>query len=127
MPYIKDEFRKELLDRDPKDVGELNYTITKLCKEYIKVAGENYYNYNKLLGAIEVAKTKFEAAVYQDLRLESAAKISNDIYNIVYKFYNRVEPDIEDMLGVFKGVDHEFYRRMVASYEDVKIIQNGDV
>lgn len=32
-----------------------------------------------------------------------------------------------DVLGVLSAISHEYYRRLVASYEDRKIAENGDV
>lgn len=34
---------------------------------------------------------------------------------------------INDVLGALEGAKQEFYRRVVAPYEDVKIKENGDV
>lgn len=34
---------------------------------------------------------------------------------------------INDALGALEGAKLEFYRRVAASYEDQKIIENGDV
>jgi len=31
------------------------------------------------------------------------------------------------MIGVLECVKQEFYRRKVAPYEDIKIIENGDI
>ena len=32
-----------------------------------------------------------------------------------------------DVMGALSGVDKEFYRRLIAPYEDQKIKENGDV
>jgi len=34
---------------------------------------------------------------------------------------------INDILGVLKAISFEFYRRLFGYYEDMKIIENGDV
>ena len=34
---------------------------------------------------------------------------------------------INDVMGALEGCKLEFYRRIVAPYEDTKIIENGDV
>lgn len=82
MPYIKKQCRPEI-DRilscfDSLNEGEINYVITKICREYIIEHGESYVNYNALVGILECAKL-------------------------------------------------ELYRRKVSNYEDLKIIENGDV
>jgi hypothetical protein len=79
MPYITREQRERLdiLARQIKDAGELNYCLTRTILEYL---GENprYQNYN-------------------------------------------------DVIGVLECMKQEIYRRKIASYEDKKIIENGDV
>jgi len=35
--------------------------------------------------------------------------------------------DLNDVLGALEGAKLEFYRRVVAPYEDTKIAENGDV
>lgn len=34
---------------------------------------------------------------------------------------------LNDVMGAFSGAGQEFYRRVVAPYEDDKVIQNGDL
>lgn len=82
MPYIIAARRPQL---DPTgvvssaaNVGELNFQITCLARQYIKDNGLQYSSINDVLGALEGAK-------------------------------------------------QEFYRRIAAPYEDIKIGQNGDV
>lgn len=47
-------------------------------------------------------------------------KILKKIYPKKYFDYNRA-------IGVIESIKQEFYRRVVASYEDEKIKENGDV
>jgi len=35
--------------------------------------------------------------------------------------------DLNDVLGALEGAKLEFYRRVMAPYEDKKIVENGDV
>lgn len=35
--------------------------------------------------------------------------------------------DINDVLGALEGAKLEFYRRIIAPYEDIKIKENGDI
>jgi hypothetical protein len=68
MPYIKPEKRqhldlelksllKKLCDKGFSwDAGTQNYLFTSLCSAYIKWNGEDYQNYNDLIGALEGAK-----------------------------------------------------------------------
>ena len=47
-------------------------------------------------------------------------KIIKDIYPLRYYHINKA-------MGVLECIQHEFYRRVAAPYEDTKIEQNGDV
>ena len=80
MPYIRESVRHaiDVNGEEPRQIGDLNYKITKLCKAWLYAQGESYATYNSLIGVLECAKL-------------------------------------------------EFYRRMVAPYEDQKIAENGDV
>ena len=83
MPYIHQQDRSKFADMfvlipDIKTAGELNYTLTMICKDYLKVNGKCYQTYNDIIGALE-------------------------------------------------GCKLEFYRRQIGPYEDVKIVENGDV
>ncbi len=79
MPYIH-QITRVALDSgcEPQNIGEVNYLITKACKTWLTLRGENYLTYNELIGVLECAKL-------------------------------------------------ELYRRVVAGYEDTKIVENGDV
>jgi len=50
----------------------------------------------------------------------AVTKIVKNVYPKKYFHLNRV-------LGVLTAIREEFYRKVVASYEDTKIIENGDV
>ena len=47
-------------------------------------------------------------------------KIIKEVYPLRYYHINKA-------MGVLECVQHEFYRRVAAPYEDTKIEQNGDV
>ena len=56
MPYITQEKRKILESTSATTVGELNYTITKICHEYIYKKGLSYTTINEVIGVLECAK-----------------------------------------------------------------------
>ncbi|MFO8021360.1 MAG: hypothetical protein R6U65_02750 [Perlabentimonas sp.] len=68
MPYIKDKSTRDYLDAVVDDLiclfkkvdmtGNLNYLLFKLCKEYIKLEGENYAHYRDYVGELECAKSE---------------------------------------------------------------------
>ena len=80
MPYITQDARKELNNnkRKPDTLGELNYEITMLIKDYLDRQGHRYANYAGVIGVLET-------------------------------------------------IILEYYRRVVVSYEQKKIEENGDV
>ena len=78
MPYISLEERESYDFTTPRSVGELNYGVTLLCKNYLDRNGLKYSTLN-------------------------------------------------DILGALTGAQLEFYRRVAETYEDKKIIANGDI
>ena len=76
MPYIQKEKRYKLVAEtleSPESPGELNYTITTLCNEYLKLKGVNYTNMNEVIGVLECAKLELYrrmVAPYEDVKKE---------------------------------------------------------
>lgn len=72
MPYIKKEER-ELIDKNLKGVidtpGKMNYLISSISNEY----GENYNNYNSVIGILECVKHEYYRRIvskYEDKKME---------------------------------------------------------
>lgn len=80
MPYIKSADRFKLDDwidegnwPNPSNAGELNYVFTVLAANYIARQGENYQNYNDIIGALEGAKLELyrrHVSVYEDQKVK---------------------------------------------------------
>lgn len=73
MPYILSPIRRTLLepDEEPRDPGELNYAVTRLCDLYVQ-GNLNYGSINDVIGALEGAKQEFYrrvAAPYEDAKI----------------------------------------------------------
>ena len=47
-------------------------------------------------------------------------KVLKGVYPLRYFYLNRA-------MGVLECIKQEFYRRVAAPYEDIKIVENGDV
>lgn len=81
MPYIKQEYREALRPRTkdvPESTGELNFQITCLLYDYMRVHGRNYKVMNDIIGAIEGAKLEFyrrKVAPYEDQMI----KVNGDL------------------------------------------------
>lgn len=74
MPYIKNSRRNDLEDRLPMHVaGELNYKITQVIIDYMRVKGLNYQVINDIIGALECSKIEFYrrvASPYEDKKIK---------------------------------------------------------
>lgn len=73
MPYIDQDGRKRI-DHGwlAESAGELNYTITMLCKKYLEAKGEKYQTYNDIIGALEGAKLELyrrKISTYEDKKI----------------------------------------------------------
>lgn len=73
MPYIPKNRREELTRYGfpPIIPGELNYAITVLLLDYLRVHGLCYNTLNTIVGAMECAKLEFQrriVAPYEDTK-----------------------------------------------------------
>lgn len=78
MPYIKQKDRSRAKE-DPVTAGELNYAISCLLLNYIKIQGLSYTTINDIVGALEGAKLEFYrrvASPYEDEKI----KENGDVY-----------------------------------------------
>ena len=123
MPYIKKEFRNDITQASPLNVGELNWVFTEawikylkdfgypqLCTalsksmdKYIDNKGLNYQTINDIIGAIECCKMEI-------LRRRPFSRYD-------YKF-------IVSEMEKFK---ENVYQSVAGPYEDEKCRTNGDV
>ena len=79
MPYVDDAARQHIESGlPPRNAGELNYAVTRLCGRYGSAKGRSYATFNEVVGVLECAK-------------------------------------------------QEFYRRVIAGYEEEKLVADGDV
>lgn len=98
MPYIKQEDRDKFiikragdfntvleidqikeLTRKIENCGELNYTISIICKEYFKKNGGRYQQINDIIGALEGCKLEYyrrSVSKYEDEKI----KENGDVY-----------------------------------------------
>jgi len=80
MPYIKKTDRKKFETilsyvknfQLVKNVGDLNYLITSICKIYLEQVGERYVNHNAIIGVLECAKQEWyrrRTVPYEDKKI----------------------------------------------------------
>lgn len=84
MPYITEKAKKQLAaGREPRNVGELNYCITRLILEYCH-QNINYSDINDVIGVLECAKIEFYRRVvipYEDKKIVE----NGDVYNQLFE------------------------------------------
>jgi len=85
MPYIPKKERMGIdsviadLMPEIKDVGQLNYTLTKIILDYVSTIGLNYKNVNGVIGVLECAKLEMYrrvVAAYENKK----KKQNGDVY-----------------------------------------------
>lgn len=82
MPYIENDRREALTPKSTKTpifAGELNFQITKLIKDYVKLNSMCYQTINDVVGALEGAKLEFyrrQAVPYEQLKISE----NGDVY-----------------------------------------------
>jgi len=135
MPYIsqkrRDEIQKEFslskLASSAKDSGELNYLMTWQILRYLGT-NPKYDDYNTAIGAVCYAERYFDKP-YDEHEPGVPHRLANTILGIIEQYTTGRywgQPLI-DILGAFDNVKMELYRRRIAGYEDVKMLNSGDV
>jgi len=83
MPYIEQKRREELdsflIAAPAVTSGELNYKITQILLDYLRVNGTRYQVFNDITGALDNAKQEFYRRVvvpYEDEKI----KLNGDVY-----------------------------------------------
>ena len=79
MPYIDPKERVALLSGNVETVGQLNYILTTIVKQYLTTKGERYATYNDIIGPLEGCKLEIyrrNIAPYEDKKIEQ----SGDVY-----------------------------------------------
>ena len=77
MPYIKQEDRSKFTDMfcnipEINTAGELNYTLTMICNDYMDDNGKCYQTLNDIIGALESCKLEFyrkQVAPYEEKKI----------------------------------------------------------
>jgi hypothetical protein len=81
MPYIEQD-RRAALEYDgagPASVGELNFIITRLLREYALRKGTIYQTHNDIIGVLECVKQEWYrrcTAPYEDFKMNE----NGDVY-----------------------------------------------
>ena len=143
MPYIRPEDRERLTPPEgmvadfPKTAGELNYLVSVRIKKAIS-GSRSYALFNDIIAELDAAK----GAVGVGARIEGLA---GEFADMAFKFVfattdletleieaGEVEEDerkqrMFSAIGALEAAKLEFYRRVVAPYEDQKMLDNGDV
>lgn len=81
MPYIDKQAKldMDLMIRDEKTVGELNYVLTRTILNFLDRTPKKYQNYNDVIGVLECAKLELYrrmVAPYED----GKCLLNGDVY-----------------------------------------------
>lgn len=80
MPYVTQATREELRFEAARDAGELNYSITLLCDDFLRRMGRKYANVNTVIGVLECAKQEFYRRIASPYENEKIA-LNGDVYS----------------------------------------------
>lgn len=121
MPYIKLEDRQKVLETGiATTVGEMNFLITHEIHLYILTNGLNYQaisDVNKVLFKLHKDHNYFNN--------EKLDQLSENIGTIFYSRKSNLTSD--DFLISLQLAAQEFYRTVVAPYENTKMLENGNI
>jgi hypothetical protein len=82
MPYIEQR-RRDVLEYDgfdPETVGELNFVVTRLMRDYALRKGASYQTHNDIIGVLECAKQEWYrrcTSPYEDYKMT----LNGDVYD----------------------------------------------
>lgn len=88
MPYIDKENRTlilpivDVLMDSITNEGDLNYTITLLCKMFANEHGIKYSTYNTIVGVLECVKQEFyrmDVSRYEDIKIKENGLIEEEL------------------------------------------------
>ena len=131
MPYIPKDEREEVLYKVSQgsvnyfSAGELNYVITTWVDLHV---GEklSYDKLNDTVATLECIKSRL--ALKQELIQDDDDRFTVMIGNLVSTWISGDPRRLRTRaIGVLACVRHEFERRVVDPYEDLKCHENGDV
>jgi hypothetical protein len=86
MPYLEKGVRASMdQGRVPKEAGELNYLVTRLCDAFLMETGLSYKNINQAIGALESAKLELYARIarpYEEKKCRENGEVYISVNNI---------------------------------------------
>jgi len=107
-----------MLEVDIQVNGDLNYLLYALCKRYIK---PSYNNYKKYITKLYL----------RNHNLTFMGDLPEILYGFYFNYVNGHEKEeykrVNNLIGELECCVFEIYRRLIAPYEQKKIIENGDV
>lgn len=136
MPYIDQAARAEIAEgRTPKTPGELNFQLTRIVMNDLAERGPlSYTACHGVITSLEALKVEVIVAnlppgvPFCIQRGGEPSALSLKLALVLAEFgkANGAAWSLADVLGTIECVKLEFYRRVVAPYEDQKCEQNGD-
>ena len=136
MPYITQERRKDPLDERSGNFkfapGDLNYVLTKVIHDFISENGLSYTNCFNVNLEIDSIVEDLRFSKGENLLLKKAIKPTTHLSNKLRITINDAHHHNGTLNNLFfiallNDVQREFYRVVVAPYEDKKRKENGSV
>jgi len=111
--------------------GELNYLISKLIHETIKIKGLRYHTLNDIIGMLTGCQYNLGSLCghapggWKDIFISFISYLT---HNIIQKYTN-IDGHLvtSELRGVLECIKLEVYRTVAGNYEDKKRFENGSV
>lgn len=131
MPYITQKQRKQLVTDPARNSGELNYLLCKAATKYAK--SHPKLCYNTLQQIVHTFDEVYEMTRHKEFGYSTfhLNLLEEDMVSIIRAYYKKwplvSRHDIKQGQGALRCAQLEFYRKVVAPYEDLKCETNGEV
>lgn len=128
MPYIRDANRRRALDQGavPRNVGELTYVLYRYA---LILVGSDV----QLGESVRSTLTGFVHTYISEhlVKYQTFAEVLGALTATRYELWRRIDPEdggnVVAVDGLLTDVTSDIYTRLIGVYEDLKIIENGDV
>jgi len=113
----------------------------RMSRRHANICGHNYNKENNMPYISEINRNKLDPCIEQVIQCIKNTQLSNT-YNLqdslgdINYTFSRITAGLMEkpsyskiamITGVLENIKQEFYRRVASSYEDQKIVINGDI
>ena len=134
MPYLTQNNRNDLQNRGMERPGEVNYCICRVINDYFLARGLCYDAINTVLATFSLLRAIHEVELLPGLgvtQIQIKAETLEDpiLFQVLMELLegHKAKTEAFDALGAINGAEFEIKRRIIAPYEDMKCLINGEV